>query len=544
MSKAEYAHVHRRVARALAPELCEAEAAEACKEDWDRDCGGAETITFEAYADGLYELADIWTTRVDELEYVIFLNKLFRRVTMRSGNAGYAATTAETSRQFRPVGDIVTISRLDDVDAPDDANGQANHDVHPIAPSPAGRRSIAWAATCPISRVSRHSRASGVTSDAWGHGVLARLTRERGRAPCQSSVNERHASPLSSRRSTRTFTGVSVLCQSSPATRRSPLSRFSRASGVTPDADEPQHAKSAVWARLTRGRSSQGSPSPTGHRPSGAAVQDAASFVKPTPTPHAAEPATEVAVLCYSPGKELNRMGRTKSLTDIAHAADAGEVHDEIVDAISEAAIKRQLGVHIRQPAATAPPVPPAAGPKTASPATAPRSAQHASHRSPLAARLSTLASFASRLSPLASRPPRLSPAGPASRLARVSELLGTEASYGGRRPPPKAPTESKTTPSAQQAARRASPAQPLTQQATLAQGSEASYQETAWDKLSALASPASRLPALASSETRLKSTTLTILASRPPHHHGNFSILHHGRAFDGGHFVPRGLFG
>ena len=80
MSKVEYTHVHQRIARALAPELSAAEAIEACEEDWEEDCGGAESISFEEYADGLYALADMWTSNVDELEYVIFLNKLLSMV--------------------------------------------------------------------------------------------------------------------------------------------------------------------------------------------------------------------------------------------------------------------------------------------------------------------------------------------------------------------------------------------------------------------------------------------------------------------------------
>ena len=127
MSKEEYTHVHQRIARALAPELSAAEAIEACEEDWEEDCGGMESISFEEYADGvraavcirsswsrllldtpavhsscillqytlllyillqLYALADMWTENVDELEYVIFLNKLFSMVNRRPGRGG------------------------------------------------------------------------------------------------------------------------------------------------------------------------------------------------------------------------------------------------------------------------------------------------------------------------------------------------------------------------------------------------------------------------------------------------------------------------
>ena len=86
MPKATYVYVHRRISMALAPELSEAEAAEAAEEDWVDDSGWLgqvqNEIAFDNYAGGLFGVADMWTESVDELEYVIFLNKLFRRVTV------------------------------------------------------------------------------------------------------------------------------------------------------------------------------------------------------------------------------------------------------------------------------------------------------------------------------------------------------------------------------------------------------------------------------------------------------------------------------
>ena len=82
MPKDKYVLIHRRISKALAPELSHAEATEAAEEDWEEDRAGAAAMTFEQYANGLTGIADMWTETVDELEYVIFLNKLFRRITV------------------------------------------------------------------------------------------------------------------------------------------------------------------------------------------------------------------------------------------------------------------------------------------------------------------------------------------------------------------------------------------------------------------------------------------------------------------------------
>ncbi|KAL1515467.1 hypothetical protein AB1Y20_002091 [Prymnesium parvum] len=82
MSKKDYRFIHRRITKALAPELDDREAAEVADSDWAGDLAeaGAE-MTFDTYANGLFEIADFWTDSVDELDYVIFLNKLYRRIT-------------------------------------------------------------------------------------------------------------------------------------------------------------------------------------------------------------------------------------------------------------------------------------------------------------------------------------------------------------------------------------------------------------------------------------------------------------------------------
>merc|ERR1712185_271747 len=85
MTQDEYAFVHRRITKALAPELDDDEAEEAAEEDWVDDLDGDEEMTFQRYADGLFGIADMWTDTVNELEYVVFLNKLYRRVTSHPG---------------------------------------------------------------------------------------------------------------------------------------------------------------------------------------------------------------------------------------------------------------------------------------------------------------------------------------------------------------------------------------------------------------------------------------------------------------------------
>ena len=71
MRKDEYCFVHRRITKALAAELTEEEAAEAAEEDWEDDADDVDgTISCRQYVDGLISVADMWTDKVDELEYV------------------------------------------------------------------------------------------------------------------------------------------------------------------------------------------------------------------------------------------------------------------------------------------------------------------------------------------------------------------------------------------------------------------------------------------------------------------------------------------
>ena len=59
VSKAMYAHLYRRVYKALMESYEAAECEETIEEDWTHDSRGEESITREAFEDGLFELADL-----------------------------------------------------------------------------------------------------------------------------------------------------------------------------------------------------------------------------------------------------------------------------------------------------------------------------------------------------------------------------------------------------------------------------------------------------------------------------------------------------
>ena len=71
MTQEDYNFFHAHIARALAPELTEAEAQAAAAEDWLDDLNGAEEMTLDLFLEGLIGIADQWTDTIDELEYVV-----------------------------------------------------------------------------------------------------------------------------------------------------------------------------------------------------------------------------------------------------------------------------------------------------------------------------------------------------------------------------------------------------------------------------------------------------------------------------------------
>jgi len=137
MSKAEYATVHRLVTCALAPDMTEAQSAAALEDDWLDDLRGAAEMSFERYLLSLYEIADLWTDSASELAYVVFINKLYRRITKpmrpdqlqltagrtaRGGAAGAAFRAAATLRKFKRPEEVKPMHPEDE---DDDEEGEA-----------------------------------------------------------------------------------------------------------------------------------------------------------------------------------------------------------------------------------------------------------------------------------------------------------------------------------------------------------------------------------------------------------------------------------
>lgn len=107
IGRQDYFVLHRRITRALAPELSKREAKEAAEQDWLEDLGGARHMDFEHFAAGLFGIADMWTDDVDEDSYTQFLEQLFLSVTdvdPRSLNGSGANDWAETLRRERASG--------------------------------------------------------------------------------------------------------------------------------------------------------------------------------------------------------------------------------------------------------------------------------------------------------------------------------------------------------------------------------------------------------------------------------------------------------
>ncbi|KAL3912122.1 MAG: hypothetical protein SGPRY_008444 [Prymnesium sp.] len=62
MSKKDYMFVHRRITKALAPEMEDEEAEEIAESDWagDLDLTESGEMNFDKYAQGIFEIADNW----------------------------------------------------------------------------------------------------------------------------------------------------------------------------------------------------------------------------------------------------------------------------------------------------------------------------------------------------------------------------------------------------------------------------------------------------------------------------------------------------
>ena len=145
MPRETYKFIHRRISMALAPELSDREAEEAAEEDYETDLQGYSEMYFKQYADGLFGIADMWTESVDELEYVIFLNKLFRRITaLREGKdpgcdheAGGSGGVRPTSARGGTASRLAAISSLTAL-GPAPADGLASSRAASSAPTLGG----------------------------------------------------------------------------------------------------------------------------------------------------------------------------------------------------------------------------------------------------------------------------------------------------------------------------------------------------------------------------------------------------------------------
>lgn len=56
------------------------EVREACKEDWEADCEGEDSLSCRAYCDSIFEMADMWVESSDVQDYVAFLHRLHAEI--------------------------------------------------------------------------------------------------------------------------------------------------------------------------------------------------------------------------------------------------------------------------------------------------------------------------------------------------------------------------------------------------------------------------------------------------------------------------------
>ena len=84
----DFCCIHRRLSRALAPELDDAQAEQSWQEDWASESHGGTSLTFSAFVDFLLALADMQADHVSEFEYVLFLSHLYECVVTPAAAGG------------------------------------------------------------------------------------------------------------------------------------------------------------------------------------------------------------------------------------------------------------------------------------------------------------------------------------------------------------------------------------------------------------------------------------------------------------------------
>lgn len=84
LTQKEYVNVFLKMYKALThpEEFCIIEGRKIVKRDWAHDCAESNTMSKHAFLKSLFEVADIWTTSTDPVEYSSFLERLFLRITM------------------------------------------------------------------------------------------------------------------------------------------------------------------------------------------------------------------------------------------------------------------------------------------------------------------------------------------------------------------------------------------------------------------------------------------------------------------------------
>ena len=83
ISEDEYLAVHVKMATVLIPDITPEEARAAGESDWLDDVQGAERMSKVAFMACLFEVADLYTTGIDGGAYATWLDRLFKRITVR-----------------------------------------------------------------------------------------------------------------------------------------------------------------------------------------------------------------------------------------------------------------------------------------------------------------------------------------------------------------------------------------------------------------------------------------------------------------------------
>ena len=247
MVQEEYIQVSKKIYRAMIESYDDDEATENAKREWLDDIrGGEHALPAEKFKDAIFELADLWTSGIDAVEYSVFLRHLFRQITEgqppdqylwlpteRIVHGGY--TSPRKLRADEPPRDDGSSSR-DEIDflRLDAANNVAeeSHRLRPYEPdhlyvppdSEEGEHLAAMrdALRSPL----RGGRRGGVSDDAEATGAAVehharqRPTSSPGRrTPKPPATSQPHAHPY------RPFRRASINADAPPSTAPSDPSR-------------------------------------------------------------------------------------------------------------------------------------------------------------------------------------------------------------------------------------------------------------------------------------------------------------------------------